>query len=323
MRFGFQVHELLGRAQLSVLLQRIEQRVEIHLFRAGVIGIDPRQHQNFTDQCFEPVALTGQAWPEFFPFFRRGPFGQCQCNTQACKGRAQFVGDVPQQLPLAADQALQPRAHAVEVVGQHAEFIAAVGQFDQAVLLIGGLPQIMHRAAQTTERAGDGKGHQQAEQRQHHQRNAQRTQGPEQAFAVPGVEFRVGNAVDQQVGVAGFFAGVFVGQAAPWQAAVIVVLSCFERRGTAREGAADYRVAAFVEHLNVDVILAFAFLKKLLGRILALGFVGLGPLFSQGVEARVAAENPRILVEHVPQQNGQASNQSDGQPEAGQDTPEQ
>jgi hypothetical protein len=55
---------------LSILLQGIEQRIEVHLFSAGVIGIDPRQHQNFADQGFEPVAFTGQARPEFFPFFR-------------------------------------------------------------------------------------------------------------------------------------------------------------------------------------------------------------------------------------------------------------
>ncbi|MNP48972.1 hypothetical protein D3C76_1431270 [compost metagenome] len=54
---------------------------------------------------------------------------------------------IAQQLPLTADQALQARAHAVEVVGQHAEFVAAVGQLDQAVLLVGGLSQVMHRAA--------------------------------------------------------------------------------------------------------------------------------------------------------------------------------
>ncbi|MNY31619.1 hypothetical protein D3C86_1657880 [compost metagenome] len=139
--------ELVGHTQLSILLQGMEQRIEIHVFSAGVIGIDARQYQNLADQRFEPVAFAGQARPELFPFFRRGPFGQCQRNAQAGEGRAQFVGDVTQQLPLTADQALQAGAHAVEVIGQHAEFITAVGEFDQAVLLIGGLSQVMHGAA--------------------------------------------------------------------------------------------------------------------------------------------------------------------------------
>ncbi|MNR47710.1 hypothetical protein D3C85_1668460 [compost metagenome] len=82
------------------------------------------------------------------------------------------MGYIAQQLPLTADQTLQARAHAVEIVGEHAELIAPVGQFYQAVLLIGGLPQIMHGTAQAAERASDRKGHQQTEQGQHHQRDA-------------------------------------------------------------------------------------------------------------------------------------------------------
>jgi hypothetical protein len=103
-----------------------------------------------------------------FPFFGIGPFGQRQGDAQSGQGE-RSSWDIAQQLALAADQALQARTHAVEVVGQHAELVATVGQFRQAVLLVGGLPQIMHRAAQTAERAGDGQGHEQAEQGQYHQ----------------------------------------------------------------------------------------------------------------------------------------------------------
>ncbi|MNP16298.1 hypothetical protein D3C76_1086880 [compost metagenome] len=140
---------------------------------------------------------------------------------------------------------------------------------------------------------------------------------------MPGVEFRVGNAVNEQVGVGGFFTGVFIGQAPPRQASVIVVLPRLEGRRTAREGAAHHRVTAFVEHLNVDVVLMFALLQKVLRGVLTLGFVGLRPLFGQGVETRVATEYPGILIEHMPEQNRQPCNQGDSQPEAGQNTPEQ
>ncbi|MNP40414.1 hypothetical protein D3C76_1340560 [compost metagenome] len=71
------------------------------------------------------------------------------------------------------------------------------------------------------------------------------------------------------------------------------------------------------------MILALALLQNVLGCVFALGFVGLRPLFGQGVEARMATENPRVLIEHVPEQNGEPCNQGDGQPEAGQDPPEQ
>ncbi|MNV85186.1 hypothetical protein D3C71_1791210 [compost metagenome] len=49
----------------------------------------------------------------------------------------------------------------------------------------------------------------------------------------------------------------------------------------------------------------------------------LGPLAGQGIQARVAAEDPGVLVEHMAQQDRQARNQGDGQPETGQDAPEQ
>ena len=106
-------------------------------------------------------------------------------------------------------------------------------------------------------------------------------------------------------------------------AVLAVILARFESGGAAREGAAHHRLAAFIQHLYVDVVLAFALLQQILGRVLALGFVELGPLFGQVIEAGVTAENPGILIEHVPKQDRQPGNQGDGQPETGQDAPEQ
>ena len=88
------------------------------------------------------------------------------------------MGDVPQQLALAADQALQPCAHAVEIVGQHTEFIAAVGKLRQAVLLIRGLPQIVHGAAQSAQWAGDRQRDQKTEQREDNECYAERAERP-------------------------------------------------------------------------------------------------------------------------------------------------
>ena len=78
-----------------------------------------------------------------------------------------------------------------------------------------------------------------------------------------------------------------------------------------------------VEHLNVAVILAFALFEDVLRGFFALGFVGLRPFCRQRVEAGMAAENPRVLIEHVPEQNRQPGYQSDGQPEARKKPPEQ
>jgi len=141
---------------------------------------------------------------------------------------------------------------------------------------------------------------------------------------VPFVELRVGDAVDQQVRVAGFLAGVLGGQTAPGKVAFLaVVLSGFKGGGAAREGATHHWLAAFVQHLHVEVILALALLQQFLGSIFALGFVELGPLFGQVFEARVPAENPGVLIEHMPKQDRQPGNQGDGKPETGQDAPEQ
>lgn len=106
-------------------------------------------------------------------------------------------------------------------------------------------------------------------------------------------------------------------------AVLAVILPSFEGGSALREGATHYRLAAFIQHLHVDVILALALLQQVLGGVFALRFVELGPLFGQVVEAGVAAENPGILVEHMPKQDRQPGNQGDGQPETGQDAPEQ
>ncbi|BAQ73305.1 deoxyguanosinetriphosphate triphosphohydrolase [Pseudomonas sp. Os17] len=239
------------------------------------------------------------------------------------RGGTQFVGHIPQQLTLAANQALQTRAHAVEVPGQYAELVAPIGQARQAVLLIAGLAQIVYGAAQAAQRTGDGQGYQQAEQGQHHQGNGQGAEGPGQAVAVPGIQLRMGDAVDEQIGIAGGRAGVFRGQAAPGQVAVVVVLPGLEGGGAARESPAYHRVAALIEDLDIDVVLALALLEDVLGGVFALGFVGLRPLRGEAVEPRMATEDPGVLVEHVPEQDRQPGNQGDGQPETGQDAPEQ
>lgn len=102
-----------------------------------------------------------------------------------------------------------------------------------------------------------------------------------------------------------------------------LMLAGFEGGGAAREGATHHRVAALVEHLHIDVVLAFALLQQILGGVLALGFITLGPFFGQVVEAGMAAENPGVLVEHMPKQDRQPGNQGDSQPETGKDAPEE
>ena len=131
------------------------------------------------------------------------------------------------------------------------------------------------------------------------------------------------DAVDQQVGIAGLGAGVFLGQPTPWQASLVIVLTRLEGGRTAREGPGHHGLATVVEHLHVDLVAILASFQKVLRRIQAFLLVMLGPLAGQGIQARVAAEDPGVLVEHVPEQDRQAGDQGDGKPEAGQDTPEQ
>ena len=322
-RLRFKAHILVGRAEQGILAHAAQQGVEVDRFGMSLLGIHPGQGQNFADQVFQAVALAGQAWPQGFPLLGLGALGQRQGNSQPGQWGAQLVGHIAQQLALAADGALQARAHLVEVLGQHTELVAPRCQPRQAVLLVGGLPQVMHRAAQAAERAGNGQGHQQAEQRQHNQGDAQCTERPHQAFAVPGIQCRVGNAVDQQVGFAGVGAGVFLGQPAPRQAPLVIVLARFEGRSTAREGAGHHGFATVVEHLHVDLVAVFAPFQEVLCRIQAFLLVMPGPLAGQGIQARVTAEDPGVLVEHVAQQDRQACDQGNGQPETGQDAPEQ
>ncbi|CAG8867751.1 hypothetical protein PS627_02588 [Pseudomonas fluorescens] len=319
---GLEADLLVRGAEQGVLAHAAKQGVEVDGFGMGLFGINPGQGKDFTDQVFQTVALAGQAWPQGLALLGLGAFGQGQGNAQARQRGAQFVGDVAQQLALAANETLQAGTHAVEVVGQHAEFITPVGQTCQAVLLVGGLAQVMYGAAQAAQRTGDRQGHQQAEQGQHHQGNAQGAERPEQALAVPGVEPRVRDPVDQQVSLAALGTGVFLGQAAPGQAAVIV-LTGLEGRRAAREGTGHHGFATVVEHLHVDLETLPAALEKVLGRFDTLLFVVLGPAAGQGIEPGMAAEDPGVLVQHVAKQDRQPGDQGDGQPEAGQDAPEQ
>ncbi|MNN24523.1 hypothetical protein D3C81_1379580 [compost metagenome] len=181
----------------------------------------------------------------------------------------------------------------------------------------------MHRTAQAAQWAGDGEGHQQAEQGQHHQRYAQSAEWPQQAVTVPGVQLRMRDAIDQQVGVTAVRAGVFLCQAPPGQVSFVVVATRLKGCGAAREGSWHNRLTTVVEHLNIDVVSTFASLKKVLGRVRTLLFVVLGPFLRQGVEARMSAEDPGVLVQHVPKQDRQARDQGNGQPETGQNAPEQ
>ena len=55
----------------------------------------------------------------------------------------------------------------------------------------------------------------------------------------------------------------------------------------------------------------------------ALLLVELGPEFRQLTDSRVMADDPGVLIERTPQQHGQPGDQGDGQPETGEDAPEQ
>ncbi|MNE54256.1 hypothetical protein D3C80_1490210 [compost metagenome] len=161
----------------------------------------------------------------------------------------------------------------------------------------------MHGAPQVIQRAGDGQGHQQAEQGQYHQGNSECAERPEQAVTVPGGQFAVRDAVDEQVGFAGLRAAVVGGQAAPGQA-LVILLACLEGGGAGWEGASDQGLAVVVEHLHVEARGLLALLEKGLGGAGAPFFIKLGPGFGQTFQGRVLAENPGVLVQRPPQQHG-------------------
>ncbi|MCY1435206.1 hypothetical protein D9M71_512920 [compost metagenome] len=245
--------------------------------RAG-IGVEAGEGEDFADQRFQAVAFLLQARPHAGAFLRRGAFGQGQGDAQARQRRAQLVGNVAQQLALAVDQALQARAHAVEVAGQHAQFVAAAGQVAEGFLLVGGLAEVVHGAAQAVQRAGDVERQQQAEDGQHHQRDAQCAERPEQAAVLPCLHRPGRNPVDEQVGVVALRAGVFLAQLAPGETRHVGALVAAARAVRARQvGAVDQAVAVLVEHLHRQLEVALAFFQHVLRGARALGLVERGP----------------------------------------------
>ncbi|MCY1523608.1 hypothetical protein D9M68_585120 [compost metagenome] len=139
---------------------------------------------------------------------------------------------------------------------------------------------------------------------------------------MPGFQFGVGNAVDQQVGLAAGRAGVLLGEAPPGQAAFILVAR-LEGGGARRESAFHHGLAGVVEDLHVDPFAVAEVFQVALGVARALVFVALHQAFGQTLEGWVVAEDPGVLVEGTAQQDGQAGHQGQGQPERGQDSPEE
>lgn len=96
---------------------------------------------------------------------------------------------------------------------------------------------------------------------------------------MPGVQLRVRNAVDQQVGVAGFVAGVLGGQTPPGQVLVLaVILSGFEGGGAARKVP---RTTGSPLSLSTCTSMWYWRLRccsKSWAQVFALGFVELRPL---------------------------------------------
>lgn len=103
----------------------LEELLERNRDAIAGVGVQPGQLENLLNQRLQTVAFAPQARPQHFAFLGCGAFGQSQRDAQASQWRAQLVRHVAQQLALAADQALQACAHAVEVARQRAQLIAA------------------------------------------------------------------------------------------------------------------------------------------------------------------------------------------------------
>src|SRR5690606_24766173 len=317
------VYPLVGRYDARVFFQLLKNRLQADWACRTRFGVEPCQFENFTDKRFQAVAFLGQSRPDDLAFGWGGAFGQGDCDTQSCQWRAQLMGDVAKQLALAADQALQASAHAVEILGQHAQLVATGGQSGKGVLLIGGLPQVVHRAAQAIQWAGDVQRQKQAEAGQYDQRNAQGAQRPEQAVAMPGLQLGIGDAVDEQVGFARQRTCVVGGQASPRQTPSLVLLAGLEGGRAGGKGATYDWLAVFGKDLYIDMeTMPVSFQHELRG-YRALAFIDLGPDLRELLDARMTVDDPGVLIQCMAQQNRQPGDQGNGQPECGKNAPEQ
>lgn len=97
----------------------------------------------------------------------------------------------------------------------------------------------------------------------------------------------------------------------------------YARSDVRQVGAVDQALAAFIEHLDGNPVVATALLQQALGRVAALFFVEGGPLLGEILQARMAGDDPGVLVQRTTQQDGQPGDQQQGQPEGGEDSPEE
>ena len=81
--FQLNLNLLLGRIQVRVVLQFVQQLAEVDWLRRARFGVEAGEGEDFTDQRFQAVALLTQARPVFFPFGSIRALGQRQSDAQA------------------------------------------------------------------------------------------------------------------------------------------------------------------------------------------------------------------------------------------------
>ncbi|MNG13783.1 hypothetical protein D3C84_974840 [compost metagenome] len=101
------------------------------------------------------------------------------------------------------------------------------------------------------------------------------------------------------------------------------MLARFEGGGAAREGAAHQPLAGFVEHLDIHAMAMPVPFEELLGSLRPLLLEAQAPFGGDAANAGMLGEDPGVLVQGAAQQQRQAGDQGDGQPEGGEDAPEQ
>src|SRR5690606_40462620 len=107
-----------------------------------------------SDVCSSDLAFVVQPSPEWITDRQPLLAPQRQADAQAGQGRAQLMGDIAHQLVLTVEQALHPNAHALEAAGQFADFIAALADVAQGLVIKATLGQVLGGNAQFAQWAG-------------------------------------------------------------------------------------------------------------------------------------------------------------------------
>src|SRR5690554_563113 len=282
--------------------------------------IQPAEGQNIPDQTVKAATFAVQALPERIVRAQPLLLSQRQSDTQPRQRRAQLMGNVSHQLGLTVEQALHPVCHVLELARQLAYLVPAAPGPGQGSGIEAALGQILGGGAELAQGSRQVAAEQQTQCGQHQHGDGDIGQHGK-GRALPAEEFGAGYVQQQLVGrligipgqleqaaIARSRGGGFVAGLAP---------------GQGGQGALQQSLALVIEQLGAQTVLLQLLLQPLLRGSRTLLLIDANQLRAEIAQLRMELQQEPVLLQGAADQKARTTHQQGGQPENGEDLPEQ